>query len=160
MRLILLRALFINLILIHLSSRIGKTCLIPLIPNCPRIDLIVLLMLLRVEPVGLLLLLDVVLLLLLLIEHLLLHLLILILPLRGLLSIDCVSIEKLWLLLMKQLAHGSQVLMLLLMELLVVYLLLLLNKLTLLLLLTLEELHVLEFLRIQLVILEILHVMF
>ena len=94
MRLILLRALFINLILVHLSSRIGKTCLIPIISNCPRIDLIVLLMLLGVEPAGLLLLLDVVLLLLLLIEHLLLllHLLILILPLCGLLSIDCVGI--------------------------------------------------------------------
>ena len=83
MRLILLRALFIDLALIHLSSPIGKFCLVPLIPSCPWIDLIVLLNLLGVESVGLLL--HVVLLLLLII-HLLLELLILILLLCGLLS--------------------------------------------------------------------------
>jgi hypothetical protein len=85
MRLILLRGLFIDFSLIHLSSPIGELCLVPLIPSGPWIDLIVLLNLLGVESVGLLLL-DVVLLLL-LIEHLLLQLLILILLLCGLLSI-------------------------------------------------------------------------
>ena len=55
MRLILLRALFIDLALIHLSSSIGELCLVPLIPSCPWIDLIVLLNLLGVESVGLLL---------------------------------------------------------------------------------------------------------
>ena len=72
MRLILLEALLIHLFLIQLSSPSCKLCLISLIPSCPWIDLIVLLKLLGVEPVGLLLLLDVVLLLLLLIVHLLL----------------------------------------------------------------------------------------
>ena len=72
MRLILLEALLIHLFLIHLCSPICKLSLISLIPSCPWIDLIVLLKLLGVEPVGLLLLLDVVLLLLLLIVHLLL----------------------------------------------------------------------------------------
>jgi len=79
---LLIRALFINLVLVHLSSRIGKLCLIPHVPSCPWIDLIVLLKLVGVEPCGLLLL-DVVLLL--LIIHLLLHLLILIMLLCGLL---------------------------------------------------------------------------
>ena len=55
MRLILLRALFIDLALIHLSSSIGELCLVPLIPSCPWIDLIVLLNVLGVESVGLLL---------------------------------------------------------------------------------------------------------
>ena len=87
MRLILFRALFIDLALIHLSSPIGELCLVCLISSCPWIDLIVLLNLLGVEPGGLLLLLQVVLLLLLLIEHLLLQLLILILLLCSLLSI-------------------------------------------------------------------------
>jgi hypothetical protein len=81
MRLILLRGLFIDFALIHLSSPIGELCFVPLIPSGHWIDLIVL----GVESVGLLLL-DVVLLLL-LIEHLLLQLLILILLLCGLLSI-------------------------------------------------------------------------
>jgi len=96
-RLILLsRALFINLALIHLSSSIGKLCLIPLVPSCPWIDLIVLLKLVGVEPCGLLLL-NVVLLL--LIIHLLLELLILIMLLCGLLCVGhSVGIEELLLL--------------------------------------------------------------
>lgn len=98
MRLILLtRALFIILVVVYLSSPIGKLCLIPLIPSCPWIDLIVLLNLVRVEPCGLLLL-DVVLLL--LIIHLLLHLLILIMLLCCLLCVGHgVGIEELLLLL-------------------------------------------------------------
>jgi hypothetical protein len=97
MRLILLRgALFINLVLIHLSSPIGKLCLIPLVPSCPWIDLIVLLKLVGVEPGGLLVL-DVVLLL--LIIHLLLQLLILIMLLCCLLCVcHGVGIEELLLL--------------------------------------------------------------